>query len=187
MHYEAKDFFNIASRFVGARPATAQTWWNGFFEVIVRELYTSGMVYLPKIGYFTLQHMDEKIQKQKDPDGNGVKYYVVPERDKPVFTPDDDFINDINMTGVTKSYRKRLTHEGLTLRDKERERRAKEILGLDIEEIDLVGAKNKDKLVSKFEDTLAQIKQKCEEDNQERLKNNPIKKENMYEDILNDE
>ena len=27
--------------------------------------------------------------------------------------------NDINMTGVTKSYRKRLTHEGLTLRDKE--------------------------------------------------------------------
>ena len=95
MHYEAKDFFNIASRFVGARPATAKTWWNGFFEVIVRELYTSGMVYLPKIGYFTLQHMDEKIQKQKDPDGNGVKYYVVPERDKPVFTPDDDFINDI--------------------------------------------------------------------------------------------
>ena len=60
---------------------------------------------------------------------------------------------------------------------------ASNILGLDIEEIDLVGAKNKDKLVSKFEDTLAQIKQKCKEDNQERLKHNPIKQEDMYEDI----
>lgn len=159
MKRDSKEFFNLSSRFIGARPATARTWWESFYEVIVRELYTSGMVYLPKIGYFTLKHIDEQVQKQKNPEG-GFKYYVVPERDKPVFTPDDDFINDVNMTGVTKSYRRRLNYDGLTLRDKEREKRAKQILGLEPEEINTEEAKTKCRATFNFEDKLQELKDK---------------------------
>ena len=128
-------------------------------EVHTNEIYGRVLFKIPKIGYLTLQHMEEKVQKQTDGEG-GFKYYVVPERDKPVFTPDDEFIDDINMTGVTKSYRKRLKHDGLTLRDKERERRAKQILGLDIQEIGSEEAKAKYKASFDFDAKLQQLKNK---------------------------
>ena len=45
-------------------------------------------------------------------------------RDIPEFIPHDDMINDINMQGVTKKYRKRLKTGKLSKRDYERQARA---------------------------------------------------------------
>ena len=68
------------------------------------------------------------MQIQKGPNGKEIVYRV-PEREVPIFTPHDDMINDINMQGVTKAYRRRLKAGTLTQRDYERQVRA-EALGV---------------------------------------------------------
>lgn len=123
-----KEFYTGVSRFLNVTPKTARRYWeNGFLEFIIRELFFMGTVCIPHMGTISLKYMPEGVNNQKDKDGKEV-IFKVPERDVPYFTPHDTFINDVNMHGVTKKYRKRLKNGQLTQRDYERERRA-ETLG----------------------------------------------------------
>ena len=97
-------------------------------EVIIRELFYNGTCRVPTLGTFTTKHIDEKIQVQKGANGEKVIYPVIA-RDIPEFIPHDDMINDINMQGVTKKYRKRLKSGNLSKRDYERQARADALEG----------------------------------------------------------
>lgn len=120
-----KEFFQQVARFKDSQPKTAAEWWAAIQEVIIRQMFYDGCCRLPGIGLFTIEEEPEKLSKQTL-DGKTVVYRV-PARIKPVFHAEDDFINDINMSGVTKKYRKRLKANALTYRDIERQLRADEI------------------------------------------------------------
>lgn len=165
---DSQEFYHLIARLLDNKPNTVQRYWRGVFEVIVRELYTTGVVYLPQIGYLTLKEYPRQVQKQVTADGE-VHYYEVPARDRPIFTPDDEFIDDINMEGVTKSYRKRQQLGKPTLRDQERERRAREILGLDYDD-GKRGIRRKEQMAAEFGDMLEQLRQDYEEKVQQNLK-----------------
>lgn len=120
-----KEFFQQIARFKDARPQTAAEWWAAIQEVIVRQVFYEGCCRLPGIGLFTIEEKPEQIQKQVS--GGKTVIYRVPARIVPVFHAEDDFINDINMSGVTRAYRKRLKANALTYRDIERQLRADEV------------------------------------------------------------
>lgn len=120
-----KEFYQYAARLKDANPKTAAEWWTVFYEVFVRQMFYNGCCRLPSIGVFTTEEEPEKLQKQTL-NGKTVVYRV-PARIRPIFHAEDDCINDINMSGVTKAYRKRLKANALTYRDIERELRATEI------------------------------------------------------------
>ena len=125
-----KEFFTQMARFADVTDTrTCAKYWYAACEVIIRELFYNGTCRTPALGTFTTRHVDESVQIQKGPDGKQVVYQV-PSRDVPEFTPHDDMINDINMQGVTKQYRKRLKAGKLSKRDYERQVRA-EILNVD--------------------------------------------------------
>lgn len=122
-----KEFYMGVARFLGVTYQTAKKYWeDGFNEFIVRELYFKGSCRIPHLGTFALKHMAEGFSNQKDENGNDVVYKIL-ERDIPYFTPHDTFVNDVNMQGVTKKYRKRLKKGQLTQRDYERQIRAEKI------------------------------------------------------------
>ena len=156
------EFFTMASRLHDATPATAKIWWDCFYETILRDLFVSGETYLPKIGHFVLEERKGGVQKQKQKDGT-YKYYEVPTIDKPVLYPEDEFIDDVNMMGVTKSYRKRVKKKMTTKRDKEREQRARQYLGIDYEEGEMEEKKQIDESREQFEDFLTNFKNKFDE------------------------
>ncbi len=119
-----KEFYKQSCRWADVTSIqTAAKWWSAFAEVIIRELYYNGTCRLPLLGTFSTRTVGEALQKQIGPEGKPV-IYRVPERQVPIFTPADDFINDINCQGVTKAYRKRLKSGTLTQRDWERQIRA---------------------------------------------------------------
>lgn len=119
-----KEFFQQACRWKDSTSTqTAAQWWAAFQEVIIRELFYNGTCRVPGLGRFGVEERAGGYVKSKDEKGRPVNYYVPP-RVVPIFTPEDDFINDINMQGVTKAYRKRLKKGELTQRDFEREIRA---------------------------------------------------------------
>lgn len=121
------EFFKQACRWADSSSVqTASKWWTAFVEVIVREMYYNGTVRLPDIGTFNIKTIPESVQVQKW--GNGVRKFNVPEHQYPTFTPHDDFINDINMNGVTKAYRKRLKTNKLSKKDMARKLRAELIM-----------------------------------------------------------
>ena len=123
-------FFKEVCRFADcANTETPAKYWSAIYEVIVRHLYYDECIKVPFLGTFSLREVGESIQVQTDADGNEVVYRV-PARRVPVFTPEDNFIDDVNMTGVTKAYRKRLKKGTLTQRDYERKCRA-EALNVD--------------------------------------------------------
>ena len=125
-----KEFFVQMARFADVNsPQTVAKYWYAACEVIIRELFYNGTCRVPVLGTFTTKHIGESVQVQKGPDGKKVVYQVPP-RDVPEFTPHDDMINDINMQGVTKQYRKRLKNGNLSKRDYERQISA-EILGVE--------------------------------------------------------
>lgn len=99
---------------------------DGFYEAIVRRIYLQRSCTIPNLGTITLVHEPEYYQKQTDENGNEV-VYKIPARDKPVFTPHDTFINDVNYMGVTKAYRKRAKKNQLTAMDYRRQQRAAEL------------------------------------------------------------
>lgn len=156
------EFFTMASRMNNATPATAKLWWNCFYETILRDLFVSGQCYLPKMGHVTLEERKGGIQKQKQKDGT-YKYYEVPTIDKPFFYPEDEFIDDVNMMGVTKTYRRRVKDKMTTARDRERDQRARRFLGIDYEEAEVEEKKKLEKSREDFNDFLAEIKFKYEE------------------------
>lgn len=99
---------------------------EGFYEALVRFIYLKGKCTIPNLGTFNLIHEEEYYQTQTNADGEQV-IYRVPARDKPVFTPHDTFLNDVNCLGVTKAYRKRARKNQLTAMDYRRQQRAAEL------------------------------------------------------------
>ena len=116
-----REFMKEACRWADSKDIqTAQKWWSAFQEVIIREMFYNGYCRLPGICAIDTKFIPAGRQKQIDSDG--VEHiYMVPERRIPVFEAHDDFINDINMSGVTKLYRVREKNEKLSRRDLERE------------------------------------------------------------------
>ncbi len=150
-----KEFFTQMARFADVNSLqTVQKYWYAACEVIIRELFYNGTCRVPGLGTFSTRKVGEQIQIQKGPEGREVVYRV-PEREVPVFTPHDDMINDINMQGVTKQYRKRLKAGTLTQRDYERQVRA-EALGV-------IGSLSEERLEAskkKFKEMLDEKKKK---------------------------
>ena len=112
-----QDFYEVAAKMADCKSAkVAKKWWLAFVEVIVSEMYAKGSCRLPYIGIFNSYLIEESKSIQYGKDGNRHEY-LVPERILPTFRPVDNFINDINGTGVTKEYRKRLRKGALVQRD----------------------------------------------------------------------
>lgn len=118
------EFYKLCARRLDCTPATARKYMEGLVETIVYELYINQYCRVPNLGTFTTKHIDAYEQKQKAEDG--IVTYKVPAHEKPVFIPSDNFINDINASGVTKAYRKRLKNKALTKADLERIARAEQ-------------------------------------------------------------
>ena len=89
------------------------------------------------MGWILLKERKNSAQKQLQPDGS-YKYYEVPSRDLPVFYPEDDFICDVNMKGITTSWRWRQKYGKTSWRDKEREELASKILEIDYQDVDKI-------------------------------------------------
>lgn len=161
-----KEFFQQACRWKDSSSIqTAAQWWAAFQEVIIRELFYNGACRIPGLGRFTVEEYKSSYTKQKDANGKIVTYYV-PARIKPVFTPEDDFINDINMQGVTRTYRKRLKNKKLIQRDFERELRA-EALNVDATLEEVMEARRK-----KAKDNFQKILQSKREKNAAAIERN---------------
>lgn len=125
-----KEFYNGVARLLNCSAKQVKKFWEeGVNEFIVREIFFRGNCKLPGIGTFRTKKIAENFQVQKDINGKEITYKV-PERDLPIFDAHDTFINDINMHGVTKAYRKRVKKNALTQRDYLRQIRA-EILGVE--------------------------------------------------------
>ena len=109
------ELYRLVARELDCTAQTARKYVDAIVEVIAKEVYLRGTCRVPNLGIFDAQHIDEKIQKQVH-DGE-VFEYIMPEHVKPIFTPCDTFINDCNMKGVTKLYRRRAKNKQLTVRD----------------------------------------------------------------------
>lgn len=118
-----KRFITLAAKKAEASESTTKQWWDAFFEAIVEEMYLTGRVRLPGIGDIRTTLQQETVYKGKDINGNDA-YYYTPERYLPFVRLQPEFTDDINMKGVTKAYRKKLHTGTLTMRDRDRERRA---------------------------------------------------------------
>lgn len=131
-----KEFFKQACRWKDSSSIqTAAEWWSAFQEVIIREIFYNGVCRVPGLGTFSVNTQESYFQKQRGPGGK-IMTYLVPERMTPVFVPEDDFVNDINMQGVTKKYRQRLRDGALNERDFARQVRADSLeAGVCIEEM----------------------------------------------------
>ena len=122
-----KELYTDIARLLGVSVQTVRKYIvDGFYEAIVRRIYLQKSCTIPNLGTFTLVHEPEYYQKQTNENGEEV-IYKVPARDKPVFTPHDTFINDVNYMGVTKAYRKRARKNQLTAMDYRRQQRAAEL------------------------------------------------------------
>lgn len=122
-----KEFYTEIARLLNVTVPTARRYVvDGVYETIVRFMFLKGKCTIPNLGTFSLVHEKETYQTQIDAEGNEVVYRV-PARDKPVFTPHDTFINDVNCLGVTKAYRKRAKKNQLTAMDYRRQQRAVEL------------------------------------------------------------
>ena len=153
-----KEFYTGVSRFLDVTYPTVRKYWeDGFYEFIVREIWLKGSLRIPHLGTFNLKHMDESFQRQKGPDGKEVVYRV-PERDIPIFTPADDFTNDVNFQGVTKKFRKRAKNNKLNAADIRRQERA-----LQFGEYGSIGQERVEQSKQNFQEMLAQKKKKKEE------------------------
>lgn len=154
-----KEFYAGVARMLGVSPATVKKYWvEGFYEYFVRTEYLTGVCRFPKLGTFGLRRVAESFQVQRNVEGEEVVYRV-PERDVPIFTPHDTAINDVNMMGVTKPYRKRKSKNVLTEDDYKRQQRA-EILGVH-------GSLSKERIEAsekEFGEFLNGLKKEAEED-----------------------
>lgn len=126
-----KEFLKQMCRWAdSSSTAVADKWWTAAVEVIIRELYFRGVVNLPGIGIIKTQLIKGNVQEQPDPNTGEKIKYLVPERVIPTFKPCDQFLNDINMEGVTKAYRRRKKEDALTYNDYLRELRKEELMGV---------------------------------------------------------
>lgn len=155
------EFYAEAAKWVGVQDTKrVKEYWSAFVETITRELFFCGSCKAPGLGTFGCRHMPETVQKRHDVDGKEL-YYYFPEHDLPTFKPDDSFINDINMNGVTAKYRSRLKSHQLNQKDKDRITR-KEALELMKHLGKTVRANERSFAVDEFEEVLRQKKEQHE-------------------------
>ena len=147
------ELYRLVARELDCTAQTARKYVDAIVEVIAKEVYLSGTCRVPNLGIFDAQHIDEKIQKQVH-DGE-VFEYIMPEHVKPIFTPCDTFINDCNMKGVTKLYRRRAKNKQLTVRDLQRIAKAEAI-----ERLKKVSDEMKETAKIDFADKLKEIERK---------------------------
>ena len=146
------ELYRLVARELDCTAQTARKYVDAIVEVIAKEVYLSGTCRVPNLGVFDAKHIEERIQKQVH---DGELYeFVMPEHVKPVFTPCDNFINDCNMKGVTKKYRKRAKNKQLTVRDLERIAKAEAI-----ERLKNVSAEMKETAKIDFADKLKEKKE----------------------------
>ena len=122
-----KEFYIEVARLLNVTPATAKRYWvDGFYEAIVRMTYRNGIFRFPIMGTITTTFEPEYYQEQVNPDDpKGEKVlYKVPARDKPHFTFNSDFVDDINNMAVTKAGRKRVRKNQLNSVDYRRMQRS---------------------------------------------------------------
>ena len=119
------ELYRLVARELDCTAQTARNYLDAIVEVIAKEVYLSGTCRVPNLGTFDAQHIDEKIQNQEH-DGELFEYRLH-EHVKPIFAPCDTFINDCNMKGVTKLYRRRAKNKQLTVRDLQRIAKAEAI------------------------------------------------------------
>ena len=119
------ELYRLVARELDCTAQTARKYVDAIVEVIAKEVYLSGTCRVPNLGIFDAQHIEERIQKQVH-DGE-VYEFTMPEHVKPIFTPCDTFINDCNMKGVTKLYRRRAKKKQLTVKDLQRIAKAEAI------------------------------------------------------------
>ena len=74
-----------------------------------------------------------------------------------------EFVDDVNMMGVTKTYRRRVKKQMITARDREREQRARQFLGIDYEEAEIEEKKQADISRENFDEFLVNFRNKFEE------------------------
>lgn len=168
--YDEKDFFLLAQRMADCKNASVVKWWNVFYEVILRQLYLAGAVYLPNIGWIELKKREGKVFNRKRQDGT-IEVVDVPERNMPIFTPEDDFVNDVNLVGVTKNYRQRVKNGSLTVRDKERERRTQALMGDNFYMSEKAKEKRSEILRDEFEERLKNMRKNHEKKLEDSLEN----------------
>lgn len=145
------ELYRLVARELDCTAQTARRYVDAIVEVIAKEVYLSGCCRVPNLGVFDAKHIEERIQKQVH-DGELFEF-VMPEHVKPVFTPCDTFINDCNMKGVTKQYRRRSKKKQLTVRDLERIAKAEAI-----ERLKNVSAEMKESAKIGFADKLKEKK-----------------------------
>lgn len=145
------ELYRLVARELDCTAQTARRYVDAIVEVIAKEVYLSGCCRVPNLGVFDAKHIEERIQKQVH-DGELFEF-VMPEHVKPVFTPCDTFINDCNMKGVTKQYRRRAKKKQLTVRDLERIAKAEAI-----ERLKNVSAEMKESAKIDFADKLKEKK-----------------------------
>lgn len=113
------ELYRLVARELDCTANTARKYVDAIVEVIAKEVYLSGCCRVPNLGIFDAKEIKESKQRHKDENGDIVEF-TVPEHIRPTFTPCDAFINDCNLRGVTKEYRKRAKKKVLTKRDLER-------------------------------------------------------------------
>lgn len=119
-----KEFYTLMARYAGVTNlATVEKYWKAAVEVMIREIHINHTCRLPLIGTFNVKEVEENFQLQRGPDGKE-KMYKVEARIIPTFIPHDDFVNDVNMFGVTKKARRRIRKGEMTERDYLRQIRA---------------------------------------------------------------
>ena len=122
-----KEFFKEACRWADSENiGEAQVWWSVFQEIIVREIFFNNYCRLPGIGEFDIEVLKYGRNRQLI-DNDSLQIMIQPEKRFPVFTPCDEFVNDINNVGITKAYRKRQLQKTPNRADIERQLRAEAI------------------------------------------------------------
>lgn len=121
-----KEFYTGVSRFLGVTPSTAKRYLeDGFYEFIIRELITKQSCRIPLLGMIKLEYKEGGISTQMK---NGEQVmYEIPARYLPIFVPHDIMVNDVNIHGVTKKFRKRQKNNQLNEADYRRQLRRKEM------------------------------------------------------------
>ena len=150
-----KEFYTLMARYAGVNNlSTVEKYWKAAVEVMIREIYINHTCRCPLIGTFNVREIQESYQMQKGSDGKE-RMYKVEARIVPTFIPHDDFINDVNMFGVTKKFRKRVKKGEMTERDYLRQIRA-DNFGI----IGGISEKRMENSKKKFLELLQQKKQK---------------------------
>lgn len=162
-------FIGLVCKYAGKdTPQVAAQWLDAIIEVIIREVYAVGRCRVPYLGTFNRKVIGAYVKTAKV---NGEETLTrVPEKYSAYFTPSADFIDDINMHGISAKYKKKVALGKFTRRDWLRQVRAAEL--------EIEYTINKDSIEKMQKNFANKIKEKVEKANiaNENIKNAEEKK-----------